>query len=50
MRRTRYRGLAKVHLQNIVTAAAMNLTRVLAWLIGSPRSCTRQSHFAALAA
>jgi hypothetical protein len=48
-RRARYRGLAKVHLQNIATAAAINLTRIVAWLSGSPRSCTRPSHFAALA-
>jgi transposase len=50
LRRARYRGLAKVHLQNVVTATAINLTRIIAWLIGSPRSCTRPSHFAALAA
>jgi transposase len=48
-RRARYRGLAKVHLQNIATSAAINLTRIVAWLFGSPRSCTCQSHFAALA-
>lgn len=50
MRRTRYRGLAKTHLQNIVTAVAINLARLLAWLSGYPRAQSRQSHFAALAA
>ena len=50
MRRSRYRGLAKVHLQNIVTVVAINLTRLLAWLSGHPRAQSRQSHFAALAA
>ena len=48
-RRTRYRGLAKTHLQHIATAAAMNLMRVIAWLNKVPRSITRQSHFARLA-
>lgn len=50
MRRARYRGLPKVHLQNIAIAAAMNLIRVLDWLGGEPRSCVRKSPFAALAA
>jgi len=31
LRRTRYIGLAKTHLQHLATAAAMNLTRVAAW-------------------
>jgi hypothetical protein len=34
MRRTRYQGLDKVHLQNLMTAAAMNLMRVLDWPSG----------------
>jgi len=50
MRRTRYRGLAKTHFQNVATAVAINLARVLAWLSGVPRAQSRQSHFAALAA
>ena len=50
MRRNRYRGLAKTHLQHVLTAAAMNLCRVIAWLGGSPRAVTRQSRFAALQA
>jgi transposase len=49
MRRTRYCGLAKVHLQHLVTAAAMNLTRVLDWMLEKPRSTTRKSAFARLA-
>jgi len=32
MRRTRYRGLTKTHLQHVATAAAMNLVRVVNWL------------------
>lgn len=31
LRRCRYLGLAKTHLQHLVTAAAMNLTRVVTW-------------------
>jgi len=50
MRRTRYRGLEKVHLQHVATAAAINLVRVLAWLAGTPRSTTPISRFASLAA
>ncbi len=50
MRRTRYRGLDKVHLQNLMTAAAMNLMRVLDWLSGKERAMTKVSAFARLAA
>jgi transposase len=50
MRRTRYRGLDKVHLQHLMTAAAMNLMRVLDWLSGKQRATTRKSAFARLAA
>ncbi len=32
LRRSRYIGLSKTHLQHVLTAAAMNLTRVCAWL------------------
>ncbi|MDQ5852258.1 MAG: hypothetical protein M3380_09335 [Chloroflexota bacterium] len=43
-------GLARTHLQNVLTAAAMNITRTVAWLNDVARSKTRTSHFAALAA
>ena len=36
MRRTRYRGLSKTHLQHVATSAAINLKRALAWLDGEP--------------
>jgi transposase len=49
MRRSRYRGLAKTHFQHLITAAAINVRRVIAWLTGIRRSTTRLSHFAALA-
>jgi transposase len=50
LRRSRYSGLAKTHLQHIITATAINLVRVAAWLEGTPRAKTRRSAFAALAA
>lgn len=49
MRDCRYIGLAKTHLQHILTAAAINLSRVFAWLEHIPRAKTRSSHFARLA-
>lgn len=50
LRRARYRGLAKTHLQHLLSAAAINLLRVSAWLAETPRALTRQSAFALLAA
>ena len=49
LRRTRYRGLAKTHLQHVATAAAINIDRIVAWLDARPRAKTRTSRFAALA-
>ena len=49
LRRTRYRGLAKTHLQHVATAAAINIDRLIAWLGERPRATTRTSRFAALA-
>jgi transposase len=49
LRRACYIGLAKTHLQNLVTAAALHLLRVAAWLTERPRAQTRLSPFAALA-
>lgn len=50
LRRTRYVGLAKTHLQHIATAAAMNLSRLMAWWQQVPKAKTRISPFAALGA
>ena len=50
LRRARYRGLAKTHLQHGATAAAINLARVGDWFRTVPRAATRTSRFAALAA
>jgi transposase len=49
LRDCRYIGLAKTHLQHILTAAAINLGRVFAWLEDIPLAKTRSSHFARLA-
>jgi len=49
LRRTRYRGLPKTHLQHVATAAAINIDRIVAWLDERPRAMTRISRFAALA-
>jgi transposase len=48
LRRTRFRGLAKTHLQHVAIAAAINIDRIVAWLEERPRAKTRTSRFAAL--
>jgi transposase len=50
LRRSRYIGLAKTHVQHVATAAAINLARLADWFAGIPRAQTRQTAFAALAA
>lgn len=50
LRRARYHGLAKTGLQSVVTAAAINLDRLAAWLAKRPLAPTRVSQFAAMAA
>jgi IS5 family transposase len=50
LRRARYRGLAKAHLQHVATATAINVSRVSDWLEGVPRATTRVSRLARLAA
>ena len=49
LRKTRYIGLAKTHLQHLATAAAMNLDRLEAWVSNIPIGKTRISCFARLA-
>lgn len=49
LRRTRYIGLAKTHLQMLATAVAINLHRLFDWWQGKPRARTRTSPFARLA-
>ncbi|MBA2677302.1 MAG: transposase [Ktedonobacteraceae bacterium] len=45
LRRSRYGGLAKTHLQHVATVVAMNLLRLLAWQDGIPLARTRRSPF-----
>ncbi len=49
LRQSRYIGKAKTHLQHVITAVAINLLRLMAWLTGIPRAQTRPSQFARLA-
>jgi transposase len=48
LRRSRYAGEAKTHLQHVATAAAMNVLRISDWLAEKPRERTRKSAFARL--
>jgi transposase len=48
LRRARYLGLAKTQLQHWLTATAINLVRLDAWLTDRPRAATRASRLAAL--
>jgi len=49
LRHARYRGQAKVHLQQVFTVTALNLCRMSAWLSKQPRAKTRQAAFLRLA-
>ncbi|NTU81548.1 MAG: hypothetical protein HGA45_19560 [Chloroflexales bacterium] len=48
MRRSRYIGLSKTHLQNVLTATSMNVVRAGMWWAETPRAKTRQSAFVRL--
>jgi transposase len=48
LRQCRYIGRAKVHLQHVLTAAALNLARIADWWTGTIRAAARRSRFAAL--
>jgi hypothetical protein len=47
-RRSRYRGLAKTHLEHVYSATALNLIRLHAWWQGRPLDRTHTSHLARL--
>jgi transposase len=49
LRKSRYIGRAKTELQQVCTAAAMNVSRIVNWLDQTPRAKTRVTRFAALA-
>ena len=48
LRRAHYRGLAKNHLGHLLTAAGMNLLRMIRWLMGEKKASTPISAFARL--
>jgi transposase len=49
MRRSRYRGLEKTHLQEVATATAINIVRAVNFLNLQPIAKTRVSRFSRLA-
>ncbi|WP_415788974.1 IS1182 family transposase [Deinococcus saxicola] len=48
LRQSRYIGLARTRLHHVVSATAMNVSRIVAWLDGRPRAATRVSSFSRL--
>ncbi|MCP3818688.1 transposase [Streptomyces sp. A3M-1-3] len=48
LRRSRYRGLAKTHVQHVLTALACNIARVADWLDAEPRTRRRATRFRTL--
>lgn len=48
LRRARYVGIAKTRLQHLITAAAINLMRLGAWLGEAPAARARRSAFTRL--
>ncbi|MFE6555692.1 IS1182 family transposase [Streptomyces sp. NPDC057746] len=48
LRRTRYRGLQKTHVQHILTALACNVTRITDWIATPTQKQRAPSHFHAL--
>lgn len=49
LRKARYRGLEKTHLQELATATAINVGRIANWLNDIPLAATRRSRLTALA-
>ena len=50
LRHARYLGLAKTHLQHLLTAASINLVRLDAWFAEQPQASTRPNKLALLLA
>jgi len=50
LRTSRYMGSTKTHLQHILIATAINVTRLFSWCMGDTPGQPRISSFAALAA
>jgi transposase len=49
LRKARYRGLKKTHLQELATATSINVSRITNWLNEIPTAATRRSRLVALA-
>ena len=49
LRKARYRGLRKTHLQELAIATSINVGRITNWLNAVPTAATRRSRLAALA-
>jgi hypothetical protein len=45
MRRSRYLGQPKTHLEHLMVTAAMNTIRVVRWLAGEPKAAVTPSAF-----
>lgn len=50
LRHSRYLGLARTHLQQLIIAVAVNVLRLIAWLDEVPRATTRTSRWTTLLA
>jgi IS5 family transposase len=48
LRRFRYRGLARTHVQHVLTAMACNVARVADWIDTAPRTRRRATRFRTL--
>ena len=48
VRYARYVGEQRTHLQHLMTAAAINIVRILRWLAGEPKAATRLNALALL--
>ncbi|MFI0242083.1 IS1182 family transposase [Streptomyces sp. NPDC016845] len=48
LRRSRYRGLARTHVQHVLTAMACNVARIADWIDTAPRPRRRATHFRTL--
>ncbi|GAB3004660.1 hypothetical protein GCM10023080_082940 [Streptomyces pseudoechinosporeus] len=48
LRRSHYCGLAKTHVQHVLTALACNVARIADWVNTAPTARRRSSHFHAL--
>ncbi|WP_107065368.1 transposase [Streptomyces scabiei] len=48
LRRSRYRGLARTHVQHVLTAMACNVARIADWIDTAPRTRRRATYFRTL--